>query len=372
MAFLHFDDVGIAALACAVPSFVQEIDTDPQGPRARYIRNFVKNMGITRRHVSVTEQTCTDLGHAAMLKALRRAGWEADSLDGLIFLSQMPDFNPGTGNAFVLHKHLGLRTDALAFDITLGCSSVPYGLSVAAALLAQPGIRRLALVIGDNAWSGAPTREHLLAQETFLFGEGTVALLLEHREAPGMDLSLHSDGSGYHHLYNPCVGYRNSWRRNSPTVRLPDGEVVWWYPNQGNFMDGTEITAFSTTTVVDSIKAFLGHIGRTPDSFDGIVLHQANAQIVRTIARQLGVDMAKVPLSLDRYGNTSGASALVTVADAYAGRAEDSLDLLLCAFGIGLSWGMASLKLAPAAVEPIFTCDDVRDEGFIESVPPPA
>lgn len=367
MGRLHFDTVALRALACAVPSFVQPVNLDPSLEQAAYVRNFVRTIGIRQRHISLFEQTCTDLGYAAVSRALQRAGWEAQSLDALIFCSQMPDFNPGTGNAFILHKHLGLETRALAFDITLGCSSVPYGLSVCASLMQCGDIRRVALVAGDNAWPFATDRESLLRENVFMFGEATAALLLERDSgARPLDVALYSDGRGYDLLFNPSSGSRNNWRHGSG-MRISDGTRIAAPPAKGeNYMDGAEITAFSTTTVVASIAGFLRSLGRDIGSYDGLVLHQANRQIINTIARRLGADAARTPVSLDRYGNTSGASVLLTIADAWGGRSGPPLELLLCAYGIGLSWGVASLCLDPAVIEPVFTTELVFDEGYID------
>ncbi|MBD5625940.1 MAG: ketoacyl-ACP synthase III [Desulfovibrio sp.] len=365
MAFLHFDNVGIAALACAVPEFTQCVNEDPGLEHAAYVRSFVKKIGIRQRQVSLTEQTTTDLGHAAVERALAIAGWEANSLDALIYLSQMPDFNPGTGNAFVMHKRLGLPAACMAFDITLGCSSFPYGLAVCASLLQQAHINRVAMISGDNVWSCVPYKEVLLEESVFLFGEGTTALLLENRDKSPIDLSLLSDGSGYEYLFNPSAGSRNNWRKGK-TLRLSNGQQITVPPSRGNqYMDGPEITAFSTTTVVDAIKEFLERTGRPISSYDGLVLHQANRQIVRTIAKRVGADEAQVPLSLDRYANTSGASVPLTIADAYGDRSEGMLSLLTCAYGIGLSWGIASFDIDASVIQPIFRTDRRFDEGYI-------
>lgn len=364
MAILHFDNVGIASLTCAVPEFTQQVNEDPDFVGAAYIKNFVKKIGIRQRQVSLIEQTSSDLGHAAVERALNAAGWEAQSLDALIFLTQMPDFNPGTGNAFVMHKHLGLPPSCMAFDITLGCSSFPYGLAVCASFLQQEHIHRIAMISGDNVWSCVPGKDALLGENAFLFGEGTTALLLEKKEDSPLDLSLFSDGAGYEYLFNPVAGSRNNWRAGT-TITLCNGrEVEVPRAKGGQYMDGPEITVFSTTTVVDAIKGFLERIGRSISSYDGLVLHQANRQIVRTIAKRVGADEGKVPLSLDRYANTSGASVPLTIADAYGGR-EGMLSLLTCAYGIGLSWGIASFNIDAAVIQPIFRTDRRFDEGYI-------
>lgn len=365
MAILHFDNVGIAALACAVPEITQCVNEDPGPEDAAYVRSFVKKIGIRQRQISLCEQTTTDLGHAAVEKALAFAGWEANSLDALIYLSQMPDFNPGTGNAFVMHKHLGLPSSCMAFDITLGCSSFPYGLVVCASLLQQAHINRVAMISGDNVWSCVPRKEMLLGENVFLFGEGTTALLLEKKENSPLDASLFSDGSGYQYLFNPVAGSRNNWRTGTKITLENGNEVEVPSSKGGQYMDGPEITAFSTTTVVDAIRGFLERIGRPISSYDGLVLHQANRQIVRTIAKRVGADEAQVPLSLDRYANTSGASVPLTIADAYGGRREGMLSLLTCAYGIGLSWGIASFNIDAAVIQPIFRTDRRFDEGYI-------
>ncbi|MCH5278064.1 MAG: hypothetical protein J1E80_09595 [Desulfovibrionaceae bacterium] len=360
MAFLHFDNIGIAALAGALPEHVQKIDLDPQHPRAAYIANFVKQTGIRQRHISITEQTATDLGYTALCRALDRAGWAPESLDALIFMSQTPDFNPATGNAHVLHNHMRLGEQVLAFDITLGCSSFPYGLSVCASLLQQASINRIAMVSGDTVWPRYRSVKKLLEDPVFLNGEGSTALLLEKREASPVDISLHSDGAGYCFLYEPWIGARNAWRRRPG--RMPNGETY----DGGGYMDGMEITAFSTMRVVDSIRAFVEHLGASIQDYDGVVLHQANLQIVKTMARRLKVDKARVPTTLERFGNTNGASATLTMADAYAGSPQSPLRLLISAFGIGLSWGVVSLSLDPAVIAPMVTCSNRFEDDFLK------
>lgn len=363
MAFLHFSNVRIAALAGALPEHVQKIDMDPANTRAAYIAQFVKQTGIRQRHISITEQTATDIGYIAVLKALERAGWEADSLDGLIFLTQVPDFNMGTGNAFVLHNHLKMREDALVFDMAQGCAAFPYGLSVCAALLQQSQIRRLAMVTGDASWTDYRSLKELLKASFFLHGEGSSVLLLEKRENSPIDISLHSDGSGYHFLYTPWAGCRHAWRR-VPGI-TPSGEVY----KGGSYMDGMEITAFSTMRVVDSIKDFLKKQNKTIDDYDGLVLHQANKQIVKTMARRLKVDMSKVPMTIENLANTDGASATLTIVDAYAGYQKERLKLLISAFGIGLAWGVVDLTIEPSVIVPMVTTLHRFDEDFLKPLP---
>lgn len=368
MAYLEFDNISIAALAGAVPAHVQTLEEAARRNPAQ-VYSFQKHTGVLQRHISVTRQTSVDLGYAAALKALGKAGWEAQSLDALIFMSQTPDFNAGTGNAFIAHYMLGLREDVLAFDIPLACSSFPYGLSVCSALLQQPSIKRVLMLSGDTQWhfyeNGIPIAA---ANGTFMFGEASTALLLERQpDNSPLRIALYTDGSGYKYLFNPLGGARNAWE-DDKKILLPNGDTHTPFGKFG-YMDGLEITAFSTTKVVKHIHNFLDTQNKSLADYDGLILHQANLQIVKTIAKRLKISMEKVPVSLDRYGNTSGASASLTIADAYAATKKDKLSLLICAFGTGLSWGIVSLGIRPTVIEPVFTYEGRFEEGYVQPAP---
>ena len=363
MPFLTFDNVAIAGMAAAVPSHVQTLE-DARKKMPDRVKSFEKVTGVHQRHISITRQTTVDLGVHAARRALERAGWPPDSLDGIIFFSQTPDFDSGAGNAFLAHCLLELKQDCLAFDISLACSSFPYGLSVGASLLAQPAISRLLLIFGDTQWAyyakGIPVA---LPDGGFMFGEASTAVLLEKSDAAKpMRIALFTDGSGYKYLFNPFGGCRNAWEKG-PVFRLPNGDI--YRAGMGKYMDGPEITSFSTTRVVADIQNFMTATGHTPADYDSIILHQANRQIIRTIAKRLGINPESLPSTLDRYGNTSGASASLVIIDTYAGCAKPDVFLLASAFGTGLSWGVASFHLAPSVISPTEPCDTKFDEGTV-------
>ena len=361
---LEFNGIRIAGIAAVVPSHVQKIEpekaTDPD-----YIRVFQKQTGIQQRHISLIEQTGTDLAYGAAIKALEKAGWGKDSVDAVVFLSQMPDFNIGTGNAFIMHHRLKLPQNVLAYDITLGCSSFPFGLATCASLLQQKSINRILMLSCDPQCHFYMNKEDLLADQSFIHGEAATAILLEKQmRSSEWAINLYTDGSGYHKIFNPFVGVRNAWRQ-SKSVTLPDGVEIR-SGGRHNIMDGLEVTLFSTTTVVESIKKFMQERNRTVDDYDGLVLHQANMQIMKTIARRLKFPMEKVPVTVDRFANTSGASLSLTLVDAYAGIQKDKLRLLTSAFGIGLSWGVGEIELDPSVIAPVFSFDGRFDDALAQ------
>lgn len=367
MSFLSYSNINIAGLAGAVPAHIQYRDMSQDDRRSK---SFFKRTGVKQRHISLTGQTNMDMAYVASKTILKKAEWDVKSLDAICSFTQSPDFFPGPGNAHLLQYRLGLRQDALVLDSTMGCSAFSYALATAASFLQNPNIKRLLIVCGDSHWYQYASAGAILSHNEFLHGEGSVAILLERKEqSPLININLHADGSGYKYLFAPFGGIRNK-HKHKDTVVLPDGTTFHSTKdavanNMVEYMDGLEVTSFATSTVVKSIQNFLEQ-GSLHD-FDGLILHQANIQIITTIAKRLELDMDKVPVSVDRYGNTNGATIPITMVDAYADSQKDSLALITAGFGVGLSWGIASFSIAPAVIEPmILVEDDIFEEAVVK------
>ncbi len=357
MADLHFDNVTVSSLVAAVPSHIQTVMDNFPECSPEYKRSFIRQIGISQRHISLTGQTCVDTGVVAAENALARVGLGGADLDAVIFMSQTPDFNPGTSNSFLIHNRLKMREDAFAFDITLACSGFLYGLVTCASFLQQNSINRILMLIGDTQWAFYNNQQELRDSFPFLGGEATVALILEkNKDSCPIDVSLFSDGSGYKYLVYPNEGAKNKWnlfkfdRKNGESRE----EIV------GRYMDGLEITSFSTSTVSNSINSFMARQKKSPDDYDALVLHQANKQIIKTIGRRVGFSGEKLPMSLEKYANTDGASIPVTIADAFYKSEKSELNLLCSGFGTGLSWAVGELSINPKIMGPVLEVDDNR------------
>jgi 3-oxoacyl-[acyl-carrier-protein] synthase-3 len=67
---------------------------------------------------------------------------------------------------------------------------------------------------------------------------------------------------------------------------------------------------------------------------------------MKHIAKKCGLDLAKVPLTLDRFGNIGGASVPLTMTQYLAENAlESTVKIMLLGYGVGLSWGAAYIEL---------------------------
>ena len=106
----------------------------------------------------------------------------------------------------------------------------------------------------------------------------------------------------------------------------------------------------------------LEELNLSQSDIDMIIPHQANLRIIESLAKHLHVDMSKVEVNIEHYGNTSAATIPVALAEALeAGRINAGDRILLAAFGAGLTraagllrWGerVTPLKQSTAELAP--------------------
>lgn len=363
MSDFSFSNVALRAFAAAAPNNVIKFDTSE-----RRVAKFVKQMGIEQVHLSTTQQTPLDLGYIALSQALKQVNWNPQDLDLVIFDTQSPDFVGGIGDSSLLHHYLNLREDCAVFDLSAGCSAFPYSLTVACSMLqGSLTIKRVALLNGDLQWHAFNSREELLAQSQFLFGECTGAILLEKVKPDTCGIittHLFADGHGYQNLVlGPTA--RDSWHIDATHFIMPDGAKIEHHTGHPiNYMNGMAIHEFSTGKVVDCIKK---QYGKAILDYDYYVFHQANKQIVNIITDRLELDPSKVLISVDQYGNTSAASALTTICHNLHDLTRPA-HIFNASFGIGLSWGFSEFVIEPGTVSTIISTDHHFTEHCLKPV----
>lgn len=336
MAKCTIHGVSIKGLVSAVPSRLFDNLKDTVGFTEDEVRKVVGMAGVKSRRMAGESVCSSDLCRAAAESLLEKLGWERDSIDALIMVTQTPDyFLPST--ACLLQMKLGLPTTCAAFDVGLGCSGYPYGLYLGALMLSGGGIKRALLLHGETPARFADESDRSVS---LLFGDAGSATALETNgpgEAAPWSFVLHTDGSGYEDLIIPGGGFRE---------RFPSDPRKYYVS-----MNGANIFNFSIKRVPAVIQDTLDLAGLKKEDVDYYVLHQSNQFIMRHLTKKLGIPEAKVPLTLADYGNTGGPSIPLTIAqgglDRPAGR---PLTMMLIGYGVGLSWGSALVRLGPEAV----------------------
>jgi len=85
--------------------------------------------------------------------------------------------------------------------------------------------------------------------------------------------------------------------------------------------------------------------GHTADEVDWLVPHQANKRILDATAKKLGLDPARVIVTVDQHANTSAASVPLALDTAVKdGRIKHGDLIVLEAMGGGFTWGAAVLR----------------------------
>jgi 3-oxoacyl-[acyl-carrier-protein] synthase-3 len=109
-------------------------------------------------------------------------------------------------------------------------------------------------------------------------------------------------------------------------------------------MDGQAVIVHALRKIIEACQNLLKRNGLTIDDVRWIVPHQANANLLKQIARGLRFESAdrQVILILEDYGNTSSASMGMSL-DVLrrSGQLKSGDYLLLPAFGAGFTWGAA-------------------------------
>lgn len=346
MPLLKFKNIGILALAAAVPAHI--IDNKAAGT-AMGITNMdevIYKIGIRERRMASSDTCASDLCFAAAEQMIADNQIDRSEIDLLIFISQTPDYRmPAT--AVTLQHRLGLSASTMAFDINLGCSAFVYGLTVVYALMQQSGIRNALLLDGETRTKAYSQKDRKTA---FLFGDGGVAALIGRDENFGESFfSLNSDGSRADLIMTKAGGYRmpSSPETVIETVIDDEGNIRSLEHGQ---MNGPDVFNFVIREIPKDIKRIYEYAGIDTDMIDYFVFHQANSYINGYLLKKLKLDPNKVPISIEKFGNTSSVSIPLTIATQLKDTLQDHKKLLLCGFGVGLSWATAVLNTVDCKV----------------------
>jgi 3-oxoacyl-[acyl-carrier-protein] synthase-3 len=304
------------------------------------VERIARTVGLETRSVAAPGITALDLCEKAAGRLLGTMDIDPSSIDAVVFVTQTPDHSQ-PANANLLHGRLGLAKSAVAFDLAQGCSGFVYGLHYAG-MLCSHGAARVLLCCGDTLSRLVNPRDRSVAP---LFGDAGSAVLLERtgKSAP-WHFSLGSDGSGSAVIRVTAGGARQPIRPGEPLPETADAEGNVRHP--GNLvMNGAEVFNFSLREPPTAIAQVMAAAGWDAAKVDSLVLHQANRFILQTLGKRLGFPPEKVPVaSLARHGNLSAASIPAALAEELGPRLGSPMKLVLCGFGVGLSWGAVALE----------------------------
>jgi 3-oxoacyl-[acyl-carrier-protein] synthase-3 len=299
----------ISAVAMAVPAHV--VGNEPIAARLGIDPDWiVERTGVRERRVLDAGESLVELGAEAAERALAQAGVAPEAVN-LLLVATMSHERLTPALAPLLAHRIG--TDAGALDIDGACTGFVGALSLAAAQV-ESGRAETVLVVGAERLSTLTDPDDRATAA--LFGDGAGAAVVRPAAGAGFGpFVLGSDGSQAELV---------TAERDEPLIRM-----------QGQDTFREAVSRMSAATVAAASAAQLGL-----DEIDLFVYHQANARILRALAQRLGLDAERVVECISRYGNTSAATIPIALATALEdGRIEPGDQVLLAAFGGGLTWG---------------------------------
>lgn len=276
--------------------------------------------GIKQRYLSTGEST-TDLAVEAAKEAIEKAHIKASDIDMVIVATITPDYvMPSV--ACRVQAAIGAEC-ATAFDITAACSGFLYGAKIATDAI-KAGSATNVLVIGAEVLS--KTVDWTDRGTCVLFGDGAgAAIFSKHHKNHIINIYTESNGVGGNVLTLPGTGLKNCIAEEQPLS-----------PHM--YMDGRAVYKFATTVVPTSIEKVLEGTSYTLEDVRYFILHQANARIMDSVAKKLGVSSDKFFKNLNHYGNTSSASIPMALYDVSQQLNAGDV-IILSGFGGGLTWG---------------------------------
>src|SRR5271167_2894927 len=288
--------------------------------------------GIEQRRY--TQLPLEDMALLAAKKALAKSGRRPAEIGAVLFCTcTSTKLIPSV--ATWLSGELGLMQTHASCDIVAACAGMPYGLAEAVRLLQE--IERPVLLVCAEKFSD---KIGTVRTSRMIFGDGAAAVVV----APAPE-GTPSDIEIFQTYASGPWSEVNS--------------IIWPNPEFDNNITvyGPEVKALVTRY----LKEMMGELAQLPnpnggggsliDAIDLVVPHQANKNMVLTLAEAAGIPGDHIFFNIERVGNTSSASILMAVYDAVReGRIDRPMRIFAPGFGAGAVGGYVVMRVDPAVV----------------------
>ena len=294
---------------------------------------IMTRVGIKERRILTEEGLGTSyLARKAAKQLIAKTGVDPDTIDALIVTTTTPDYKFPSTASIVVGK-LGLK-NASAFDFEAACCGFLYSLDVAASMI-QSGRYKKIIVIGADKMSSLI--DYTDRQTCVLFGDGAGAVLVEATTEEGVGVQnsyLRTDGKGLPFLHMKAGG--SVCPASHFTV---DHRLHYLY------QEGRTVFRYAVTNMSDDVLEILKRNNLKGEDVDWVVPHEANLRIIEAVAKRAELNLDRVMINIDHYGNTSAATIPLALWDnEHLLKKGDKI--VFTAFGAGFVHGASYYKWA--------------------------
>ncbi len=297
---------------------------------------ILSRTGIKERRKIADDKTVLDLALEASRLALEDAKMTPDELDLIMVCTATPETQVPATACWLQHE-LGISGEngIGTFDLSAACSGFIYGLVFASNII-QGGNYKNVLVVGAETLSRITDSQD--RSTAILFGDGAGAAIISRSEDPEQGIlynELGADGSRAKAIWMPAGGSRDPASIRTVNERLHNLR-----------MNGREVYKFAVLKMQQLIVEALERTGHVADDLAMIIPHQSNRRIMDSARERVNLPPEKMAVNIDRYGNTSSASVIMAFDEARRdGRLKAGDLVLIVAFGAGVTWGSALIRL---------------------------
>jgi len=335
----------IKGISTAIPRDIFELSSLGSQYGDEEVRRIIASTGIEQVRVAKDGQCTSDLCADAAEYLFTKLEVNPSTIDGIIFVSQTPDYKMPATSALLQHR-LGLPTTAVAFDINYGCSGFVYGLYQASMMIEAGGCERVLVCVGDTSTRMVHPSDRSVRM---VFGDAGSATLVKKGKSRSHFI-LRTDGSGAENLIVPAGGSRMPIsEKASIPIEAEDGNIR----NEEMIrMSGMEIMSFALREVPPMIDELLHVTGWKRDEVGTFALHQANKFMLEYLRKKMKLQKNSVPIAVSTVGNTGPASIPMMLAIKHQELSEKNQlqKVICCGFGVGLSWAACSLDLSETLI----------------------
>lgn len=356
MSFSTFSHVKISAISVVVPQNEINIYDEAQyyGNNVKRIDRMRKIVGFWKRRVVSDDITQTDLAIGAAQKLFSCCTVDKNSIDALVFIHQKLNYCLGSIDAYEIHHKLGLSERCICTSVLQGCAGWVWGLYLASQMVQGGTVKRVLLLTGDT-----PSVDYDLSDRNTapIFGDAGSATLVEYSDIERKSFfGIKTVSSGFDKIICPAGGSRLRYDFdlspedpfNKPLLETITSKAGYKTRLLRCQMDGGAVFEFTMNEVPSQIKEVLNFSNLVPEDIAKCCLHQANKQIVQTVAMAADFDLEKTPRGVfEKYGNNTINSVPTVLSDLYSSNNNsfESKPYLCSGFGNGLVIATAVLDL---------------------------
>lgn len=324
------------------PIYIQSISYyDRFGERK--VKDLINGSGVEGHYEAPEGMTSVDMCRNAALRLFEEAKVDKSSVDGLIFVTNSPDYIMPS-SAYVLQSMLGISKDAFCVQVANGCPGFIYGVAEAASLISSNCCNKVLLLCGE-------TNSRFFNDNNYMqlvFGDAAAAVLIEKGNGE-MCLGIHADGTHYQDVIIEAGGFRMPKSNETCEVTIDqDGNTV---SKEDMLENGMSFMQLNILNMPKNFNEVLSLQGWNKDELDLVAMQQTNKFMLDIIRKKFGVDSIKCPTNIGECGNVGPASIPLLISRTRKKLSNNPCKKCVCiGMGVGVGWGAFTCDLSSTVI----------------------